>query len=292
MKMSLHKILVMLVCLFTMPLGYSHGMIHEQIHDLTKQINKHPDNTALLMKRGRLYIEDEKYTAAKNDFMRILKLDSQNRSTHYYLSDVALKQHQYKKAIHHATQFISMLQDEAGALSRGYRLLGAAYEGQKNHSQAAIAYQEVLKVSEQPHPEYYLDLANVLHKAQQHQQAINVLDDGLSRLGTLIVLQDKALHIEIDAEKHSNALQRIDHMIEQGQRLHVLYQQKGGILQTANRHDEAVQAYKMAVNEIDKLPIKRRNTQAMQAQYDHLMEAISQCANPSDTHKKLNQITP
>ena len=53
-------------------------------------------------------------------------------------------------------------------------------------------------------------------------------------------------------------------MIKVGQRLPMLYEQKGRILKKSGRNNDAIPVFKLALAELEKLPSGRRNTLAMQ----------------------------
>ena len=53
-------------------------------------------------------------------------------------------------------------------------------------------------------------------------------------------------------------------MIKEGQRLPILYEQKGRILKKSGRNNDAIPVFKLALIEREKLPLGGRNTLAMQ----------------------------
>jgi len=251
------------VCLFYLPMALGHGLVHEQIDELTHLIKNNPQNVELYLKRGRLFIEAKHYHEANTDFEQALKLDNKTRAAYYFLGDVALKTAQFDQARQYANIFIKKLTSEAAALTRGYRLLGAAYQGRGNYLLAAKAYQTAINYSKTPRPEFYLDLADVYAQLKDYVNGLITLNDGMKKLSSLAVFQDRALKFEIASNAYKKALNRIDRMIKNGARLPFLYDKKGQIFEWLQHYIEAKQSYQNALNEIDKLPLSRRNSRVL-----------------------------
>lgn len=253
----------------------AHGMVHEQIDRLSSQLQKSPDDVKLLLKRGRLYIEEKHFHAANADFIHVLKLDPDKRTAHYYLADIALKTGKHTEAIQQITFFINRLNGEAGALSRAYRLLGGAYEAQQKLELAANAYHQCIQQSTQPRPVFFLDLARVYQQNQQTAKALNAIELGIQALGPLLVLQQKALDIEYASSSYDDALKRVNRLIDKGQNLIAFYEYKARILEKTHKSIDAKHAYKMALLEYEKLPPARSNTKAMQILHKKLIAHIN-----------------
>jgi len=260
------KLFMILVCLFSCSGLFAHGQVHGQIVVLTDRINRseQPD-TDLFMKRGRLYMEDNHLEAARGDFNHVIELQPTSRSALYYLGEIALNQSEYDIAVNFAERFIDSLAGEKGALVRGYKLLGAAYMASEQFSLAAESYEVVLNITTNAVPNDYLNLANTLHKSNNHELALTVLTRGIEKLGSLSVLEQQALAIELGAKDHKAALARMDRIIAQGKQLPFLYEQKGNILQDAGEVEEAYISYRQALVELEKLPASRRDTPAIKA---------------------------
>ncbi len=261
-SVAVKKIFSLLLVMY-LPLAHGHGMVHEQIEALTRQLQNEPNNSDALIERGRLFIEDENYLAARADFKQVLKIDKDTRSAHYYLGDVALKVKRYKEAVRHAQTFISTLNREAGGLTRGYRLLGAAYTGIGDYSEASKSYQKAIDVSQEPRPAFFYDLADAYEKQGQPIKALEALEQGIKTLGPLVILQDRALKIEISLHNYTAALKRVNHMIESGQRLAILYERKAHILEQSGNPIEAKANYQQAMAELQKIPQGRRGSPLM-----------------------------
>lgn len=254
-----------------LPIVFGHGFVQWQIEELSQEIHREPPNAEHYLMRGRLYMDEEHYHQASDDFNEALNRDSHSRSAYYFLGEVAFKAGQYQDAKRYAERFIDALDGESGALTGGYRLLGSSFLQLGEYAQAAYVYQQAIDHADAPRPDYFLELATVYQQMHLSGDALMALEKGRNKLGFLAVFDERALEIEIADGSYGAALKRLDDMIAQGRRLPVLYQQKSKILLLAGRSEEGKQAKRKALAELDKLPDMRRNTPAMQSLRKDLM---------------------
>ena len=170
----------------------AHGALHDQIAELSHQIEHHPGQAELYLKRGLVYQEDGRTTDAENDFKQALQLDPNARSAHFHLAQLALHQKQFELAQDYATAFLNSLTGEKGGISRGNQLLGAIHVAKKDFENAILAYQTALDHSEEPSPDLYLDLTDA-YLSRGHQfddAALKVLEQG-TQPATLYFLVQK-----------------------------------------------------------------------------------------------------
>ncbi len=57
-----------------------------RVHCYTRALDKDPDNPELYLKRGLTYFETFKYTAAVNDFKKVIELEPGNIKVYYFLA--------------------------------------------------------------------------------------------------------------------------------------------------------------------------------------------------------------
>lgn len=259
------RALTLVLALYTSTL-LAHGALHDQIAELSHQIEHHPGQAELYLKRGLVYQEDGRTADAEHDFKQALHLDPKARSAHFHLAQLALHQKQFDLAQHYATAFLNSLSGEKGGLNRGNHLLGAIHVAKKDFENAILAYQAALDHSEEPSPDLYLDLTDAfLSRGHQFDDAaLNVLEQGMQRLGSLPILIDKAIAVNRNAGRFDAALAQLDSLLAQGQRLPELYHRKGRILTEAGRTEEARQAFQSALSTIEQIPPARQNSAAMQ----------------------------
>jgi len=243
-----------------------HGAIHDQLHDSNAALQAQPHNAALYLKRGRLYLEARHFTEAIADFRQALAIDPALRAAYYFLGDALLRQGDADAASLAAERFIAALAaEERDALTRGYRLLGASLLQAGKALPAAAAYQSMLTAATAPQPGDYLQLAEAYVAAGDAYQdaALRVLDDGLARLGQPATLQEMAIAIETRRGHLHSALQRLDLLIQQGQRQAVLLLRRGDLLLQLHQPEPAKASFEAALKELDGLPPARQNSRAM-----------------------------
>lgn len=265
----LYRISFFLLLTFSASFGHGHGLVHEQIDEISTLIETSKQSSdekraKLYIRRGRLYIEDERLRLAKSDFKRALKTDKQALDALYYLADVALKREKYSRAIKQAKKFLAVLPEESSARMRGYHILGQAFYAARKYDKATQAFEQTIAEAVVPKPEYYLDLAKSHLALDKAKLAIEALEAGKQRRGNLSVFDDTIVQIYIDQEQYEQALQHLNGMIENGQRLPFLYLKKADVWQLMQQDKSAREALTMALEQLQALPAARQQAPALQ----------------------------
>jgi len=255
------------ILFFIIPFSaWSHGDLHDQIHDVSTKLHHDMHNAALYLKRGQLYLKDETPNEAIRDFRKALDLDSELMVAHYHLAQALLTIGESDTAERHARLFIASLgQMTYGGLSRGYGLLGRIYQERNDPINAAEAYEKSLQNNMQPRPFSYLRVAEAYVQSgqQYHQQALNILDKGIDKLGPIVTLQEAAIELELLFEHYDAALTRVRTLRTQGLHEANIHFKQASIMSKAQRLEEAQAHYKMALTEIDRLPTNKQSSRAM-----------------------------
>lgn len=254
------------VVLLTAQLAWAHGAIHEQIKALDARIAREPTNAELYLQRGRLFLEDRHFGEAVEDFRRALQIDPRMRAAHYFLGDALLRSGDAAGAEREARAFFAALgAEDRGGLMRGYRLLGQSLLEQGRSLDAAGAFRTALGHAPEPDPAHYRECAAAYVAAgpEHRETALGILDEGISRLGPLPVLQETAVDIELQAGRTDAAVKRLDALVAQGQGKERWLRRKGEVLLHAARTVEARRAFEAALSAIEALPPARRNTRAL-----------------------------
>jgi predicted Zn-dependent protease len=255
-----------LAALLTAHLAWAHGTVHEQIKGLDARIATEPDNAELYLQRGRLFMEDRHFGEAVEDFRRALRIDPHLRAAHYFQGDALLRSGDAPGAEREARAFLAALgAQDRGGLMRGYRLLGQSLLERGRPLDAAGAFRTALGHAPEPDSAHYRECAAAYAAAGpgHREVALEILDEGIARLGPLPALQEMAVDIELQAGRPDGAIRRLDALIAQGQGRERWLQRKGEILLRAARTVEARQAFEAALSAIAALPSARRNTRAL-----------------------------
>lgn len=259
----MRSFILLLLCLPLHALAHSDG--HERMKLLDAQIRNEPDNAELHLRRGRLYIEENHFEEARADLEKTLVLAPKQHGARYFLAEALLHGGKAELAEQQAQRFIDDHgANEPGALSRGYWLLGQARLAQQHPEAAIAAYRSALKVTAEPTPDHYQLFVNASLAAggKYLDEALRVLDQGLTAGGSIDLLQGMALEVELRADRADAGLQRLEAIIAQKKRLPFLYARKAEILANAGRMAEAGKALISARNALTEVPVKRRRAKA------------------------------
>jgi len=265
------RIVFLLCLLFLLEIVEAHEPLHEQIDEATAEIKKHPHDTDVLIKRGRLRLKSGAYDDAIDDFKHMLAVDPDNNSLHYYLTEAYFAKKNTKLALLHIEQFMHHATNN-GARSRGFELIGRIHMQAKNFSKAIKAYQQLVRTTRLPKPQYYLALANahVSVGKSNMASAIGALDQGMRSLGLLPVLQKRAIEYELLTDNPNNAIQRVDTLIIANPQSFAFLKLKADILWRLERKTEAKSLYKTSLSLLEKLPNSRKTSPAI----DNLRKAM------------------
>jgi predicted Zn-dependent protease len=114
-------------------------------------------------------------------------------------------------------------------------------------------------------PTHYLESARALRSAgpEHSDRALEVLDEGMIRLGTLAALANFAIALEIESGRFDAALARLDALSAASPRKETLRGRRAEILEQAGRFAEARAEWARALAEIQALAPHQRQTPAM-----------------------------
>jgi tetratricopeptide (TPR) repeat protein len=248
-----------LAVLLSLPvLSHAHGPLHEQIIEVTRQIAIFPDSVELYLKRGELHRHHLDWPAALADFNRADSLRPDLVSIDLYCGKTWLDAAEPERAKLALNRYLKKTPDDADGLltrARALNLLG-------EHLSAAQDFTRALAQLDTPQPEHYLERAQALCAGQHLAEALSGLDEGMQRLGTIVTLELFAIELEIQQQNYEAALTRLEKVEAQSPRKEKWLVRRGEILQLAGRHDEAQQAFRLALREIESLPQARRHTKA------------------------------
>jgi tetratricopeptide (TPR) repeat protein len=147
---------------------------------------------------------------------------------------------------------------------------------------ATSDYSQALAQTSDPGPVLFLERADALAAAGNEylDAAIDGLDEGIAQLGPVVLLQTKAIDLEVRARRYDSALGRIDQILSTMQRKERWLTRRGEVLEQAGLIDEARASYAEALAAIERLPRRRRETPAIQELATELINRLE--ADPAD----------
>jgi len=150
----------------------------------------------------------------------------------------------------------------AGRVARGRALarLGEPLAAVRDYSHALARS----GAGEAAQPEHYIERARALLAVgpERRDEALAGLDEGLARLGQPVALALMAVELELAAGRTDAALARLDRISARADRRESWQVRRGEILADAGRVDEARDAFRAALDALDRLPAARRDNRA------------------------------
>lgn len=250
----------------------AHGVTTEQIQRATEMIQREPQNPQWYLRRGELYRLNGNARAALEDYARAEKLAPQLCEVNFLRARLYFDAQAPEMTELLLSQFLQQQPHHTEALllrAQAYTRLAAR--------QSAIAdYNLAIALQAEPKPEHYLARAELQLADKRPADALAGLAEGLEKLGPLVVLQQRALEIEVQSKRWNAALTRLDALMNQSPRRESWLVQRGEILWKAGRRAEAKASFTAARAAIAQLPETLRNTPAMRSLQVRYAQYLSQ----------------
>ena len=252
----------------------THGQLMEVVN---RKLESAPTDANLWYQRGFLNLEHEDAAQAIEDLEKAESLAPGKLHT-LYLKGQAL-QLSGKLPDARATLDTHLLRfpDHApGYISRARVLvkLGAQEE-------ALSDYRTALAKSPNAEPDLVHEAAATLETNGHRDEALQVLDAGLKRLGQIPSLTLKALEIEVKAGRYDSALARVEALQKSAPRAEPWMAKRAELLGQAGRLEESHAAWKLLVVHLANLPNLERGSHAMSLLAEHARLALRSATKPT-----------
>jgi tetratricopeptide (TPR) repeat protein len=248
-------------CLVLLPsFARAHEGLHEQIIAVTAKIKRDPKNASLYLQRGELYRLHREWTRAAADYDRAARLKPDLTIVDLARGKMLFESGRFQRAKFALDRFLSRQPDHYEGLitrARVFARIGLRSEAIDNFTHA-------LTKAPTPDPDLYIERAHVTAADEKRiDEALNGLDEGIKRLGSLVTLQLTAIDLELRRRNYDAALARLDAVTSQSERKETWLVRRGEILKLAGRHEEAHEAFNAALVAIESLPLERRQSRAI-----------------------------
>ncbi len=237
----------------------AHGDVHEEIAALTTQIEATPLLPLLFLRRGQLHRTHRDWTAAEADFQKARELDPALFATDLALGETLMDAGRPSEAIAAFDRYISQRPEHSAGYAGRARAEAAAMQWEP----AAEDFARAIAHDEQPEPELFAAQSRALQAAGKIEEAIRVLDDGISRLGPIVTLTQPAVELEAEAGHLDPALARLAKILAAAPRKERWLLRRGELLEKAGRIAEAREAFAQAQSALAEISADRRQTAAM-----------------------------
>ena len=248
-----------------------HDDLAVQIRRVSERIAEHPRDAALYARRAELHRLTRSWPAAHADLARVAALEPAHPDLELLRARLYRDCGWRAKARAAVERLLSARSDHAEGLFLRARLRvedGEFEAGARDYARAIAAVGT-------PRPEHYLERAASLLRSGERGsvraighaigRAIECIDAGVARLGSIPSLELAAVALELRAERYEAALARLDRVARRSPRKERWLVERGEVLLAAGRHSEAVACFEAAEEEIRRLRPSKRRTRAVAA---------------------------
>jgi predicted Zn-dependent protease len=266
MKLAHHRktpgfLMGLVICLALLPsFVLAHEGLHEQIEAVTAKIKRDPKNASLYLQRGELHRLHRDWIRAAADYDRAKSLQPSLTIVDLARGKMLFESRRLQQAKFLLDRFLRRQPNHVEGLVTRARVLSRIGA----RVQAAQDFTQALALAPTPEPEIYLERAKALAGDKRYfEEALRGLDEGIKRLGPVVTMQLAAIDLELSRRNYDSALTRLDVIAAQSERKEMWLIQRGEILRSAGRIEEARAAFNAALVAIDSLPPERRQTRAV-----------------------------
>ena len=237
----------------------SHGDLHQRLQAATREIELHPKDAALYLRRADLHRQHQEWSLAAADCERAAQLDPTLAGVELIRGRILFDQGKIPEARAALDKYISRENDDPEALVTRARVFARLNEGKA----AAADYSRAIALAPEPQPDYYLERAQALSLSGEPGLALRGLEEGIERLGPLLTLQQAALELEITSASYDAALTRLDTILLRVSRKEQWLAKRGDVLLKAGRPKDAEKAYREALQAVSLLPARLQQSPAV-----------------------------
>lgn len=232
----------------------AHGDLHNQIAQLTKQLESEPKNALLYHKRGELHRAHGEYSEALADYGAAEKLDPKLDVVFLSRGRALSESEDFPAALKALDHFLIQQPDHIDA-----RWLRGRTLARLNRRDAAEKeFARVIAATEEPSPEQVIERAQNLERAGRIDNALSSINSEIQRIGNLVTLETEALNLELQLKRYDEAVKRLDNLIARAGRKESYLVRKAEVLRQAGKDDVAQRCYSQALEAIVALPEQQR----------------------------------
>lgn len=278
--------------------GFPHGTLHERIEAMDRLAAEHPRSAEPVLRRAELHREHGDYDLALADIWLAEELEPELPRVDLHRARVYRDQGQAQKAREATLRFLARVDGDTQSpqpIASARQLLADLDTQSGDALSAAHQLSLAIEASEHPAPALFLRCADAFEDAgvDYFDEALATLDRGLDALGPLVVLQQRALRVEMARGNLDAALGRIDAIVASTPGSPESMLQRGRILERMGRPNEALASYHLGLRALLARPPARQQAPAalsLRAELDQAIERLSdrlaeaQTAHQSTAH--------
>jgi len=258
-------LMLSLALIWTPEVILAHGDVQLRIAKLTKKINQFSDAN-LLVRRGRLWRDDEKLAPALSDFKRALSLDPRHKNALYYGAKTALESGLNEDAQVMSERFFTEVKNagKKAAIFRAYQLSADVHLAKGDKKNAIVLMKKSLGMQLHPSPDHWIKLIDLQFQFEGYSSALKTLKMALTKSGSNVVLQQKIIDFAIANRDYETAISYLDMQLDKSASLRkvVLLVKKSDVLLLADNQVQAAKFREQAKNQFNKLSAGKKNQPA------------------------------
>jgi len=260
------KAAVLLSLLFCLPLG-AHPDARHTLEELEEHLAIAPADQTLLRRKAELLLSNGEPQAAGPVIAKLLALETDAPENLLLEARVLLALGDQDQALAKANTLVASYP----AYSRAWALLSHILEKSGNRDGAITAQRRFLDLAAKPGATEVMTCAAWLRERAgkgDAEAAVEVLDDGLEKIGCLSGLHLMAIEIERGLGRFDHSLKRIDLLAARFRPTVDLALLRATILESSGRPAEAATACDSALAILDARPQPAKASRAWQEQFD------------------------
>ena len=248
----------------------AHGDLHDRIMRITAEIQESP-SAGLFFKRGLLHLEHGEAESALADLSETERLSPGALEIDPPRAEALMLLGKDSDAL----EVLYRCLDREPSASRCLLLRARVFVrmGKKDH--AVHDYRKTLSLVSNPEPDLLLEVSKALVENKQDAEALEVLDQGIARLGPLPPLVSAAVEIDVGNGNIGCALTRIDIAQAAAPRPEPWMASRASILARVGRTGESKAAWKSLLDRISSLPPNERSSHAMCSRAKEARDALA-----------------
>jgi len=277
--------LMLTICLLFSTAVFGHGTFHDQLAEIERQIAQKPDAAALYERRAMIYFSHEDWQAALVDLEKADRLSQGQIDTDWLRGQALDAGGQTAAAKALLDGFISRHSDHGGAhVSRASVLMKL-----ENPEEALGDYRTALTHMPYAEPDLVQEVVEALISQQQNEEAADLLEVHLKRLGNSPGLVMKAMELEVVLGRYDAALTRVDILQQTAPRPEPWMAKRASLLAQAGRIRESQAAWQALITHLQALPNLERGAHAMQLIAEQAHQALASLHSLSNNNTPLSQ---
>jgi len=248
-------------CIFIIPI-FPHGDLDKRIIEITKEIKVAPDSAYLYLKRGKLFLQHEDFNKSIKDLKKSKSLGYQTIEQKLLFAKAYKNLGEYEMSIAFCKDILSKNPKNVRAI----KLKAQIYFSQSNFYKSALAFENVIRYSNQSLPENYVEASQAwesLNTEEGFKRATSIIYKGINKLGPLMSLYSKLIDLAIKQKHYDSAIETQLQIIKLSPRKETAYYKLSDLYLLNNIPKNALESLNLAKAHFDKLPTRLQNTSFM-----------------------------